>query len=52
MENIEELTLTQNAQPALMARLAALRGLKEGFKPENCAYFAGHSLGEYCDGDE
>ena len=47
--NIEELTLTQNAQPALMAMsLAALRGLEsEGFKPENCAYFAGHSLGEY-----
>ena len=47
--DIEELTLTQNAQPALMAMsLAALRGLEsEGFKTENCAYFAGHSLGEY-----
>ena len=47
--NIEELTLTQNAQPALMAMsLAALRGLEsEGFKTENCAYLAGHSLGEY-----
>ena len=47
--NIEELTLTQNAQPALMAMsLAALRGLEsEGFKTENSAYFAGHSLGEY-----
>ena len=47
--NIEELTLTQNAQPALMAMsLAALRGLEsEGFKTENCTYFAGHSLGEY-----
>ena len=46
---IEELTLTQNAQPALMAMsLAALRGLEsEGFKIENCAYLAGHSLGEY-----
>ena len=46
---IEELTLTQNAQPALMAMsLAALRGLEsEGFKTENCAYLAGHSLGEY-----
>ena len=45
--DIEELTLTQNAQPALMAMsLAALRGLEsEGFKTENCAYFAGHSLG-------
>ena len=47
--DIEELTLTQNAQPALMAMsLAALRGLEsEGFKIENCAYLAGHSLGEY-----
>ena len=47
--DIEELTLTQNAQPALMAMsLAALRGLEsEGFKTENCAFFAGHSLGEY-----
>ena len=47
--DIEELTLTQNAQPALMATsLAALRGLEsEGFKTENCAYLAGHSLGEY-----
>jgi len=46
---IEELTLTQNAQPALMAMsLAALRGLEsEGFKTEKCAYLAGHSLGEY-----
>ena len=47
--DIEELTLTQNAQPALMAMsLAALRGLEsEGFKTENCAFLAGHSLGEY-----
>ena len=47
--DIEELTLTQNAQPALMAMsLAVLRGLEsEGFKTENCAYLAGHSLGEY-----
>jgi [acyl-carrier-protein] S-malonyltransferase len=47
--DIQELTLTQNAQPALMAMsLAALRGLEsEGFKTENCAYLAGHSLGEY-----
>ena len=47
--DIEELTLTQNAQPALMAMsLAALRGLEsEGFKTESCAYLAGHSLGEY-----
>ena len=47
--NIEELTLTQNAQPALMAMsLAALRGLEsEGFQINSCAYLAGHSLGEY-----
>ena len=47
--DIEELTLTQNAQPALMAMsLAALRGLEsEGFKTDSCAYLAGHSLGEY-----
>ena len=47
--DIEELTLTRNAQPALMATsLAALRGLEsEGFEIDNCAYLAGHSLGEY-----
>ena len=47
--DIEELTLTQNAQPALMAMsLAALRGLEsEGFQINSCAYLAGHSLGEY-----
>ena len=47
--DLEELTLTQNAQPALMAMsLAALRGLEsEGFKIDQCAYLAGHSLGEY-----
>ena len=47
--DIEELTLTQNAQPALMAMsLAALKGLEsEGFKVDSCAYSAGHSLGEY-----
>ena len=47
--DIEELTLTQNAQPALMAMsLAALKGLEsEGFKVDSCAYLAGHSLGEY-----
>jgi [acyl-carrier-protein] S-malonyltransferase len=46
-----ELTLTENAQPALMAvSLAALRVLTEdkGLKLANCASFvAGHSLGEY-----
>ena len=47
--DIEELTLTQNAQPALMAMsLAALRGLEsKGFEMDSCAYLAGHSLGEY-----
>ena len=47
--DIEELTLTQNAQPALMAMsLAALKGLEsKGFKIDSCAYLAGHSLGEY-----
>ena len=47
--DIEELTLTQNAQPALMAMsLAVLRGLEsKGFEVDSCAYLAGHSLGEY-----
>ncbi|WP_417247700.1 ACP S-malonyltransferase [Celeribacter sp.] len=46
---IEALTLTQNAQPALMATsLAALRALEaEGFAVTDAAYVAGHSLGEY-----
>ncbi len=47
----EELRLTANAQPALMAvSLAALRVLEqEGGKPlaERAAFVAGHSLGEY-----
>jgi [acyl-carrier-protein] S-malonyltransferase len=45
-----ELTLTENAQPALMAvSLAAMRVLTEkGLKlPAKVAYVAGHSLGEY-----
>jgi [acyl-carrier-protein] S-malonyltransferase len=45
-----ELTLTQNAQPALMAvSLAAMRALEEtGAGLSNkVAYVAGHSLGEY-----
>ena len=43
----EELTLTANAQPALMAMsLAALRALEaQGVAPPD--YVAGHSLGEY-----
>lgn len=46
----ETLTLTANAQPALMAvSLAALRALEaRGFAlPGKVAYVAGHSLGEY-----
>ena len=46
---IEDLTLTANAQPALMATsLAAIRALEaEGFTVADAAYVAGHSLGEY-----
>ena len=46
---IEELTLTANAQPALMATsIAALRALEaEGFAVTDAAFVAGHSLGEY-----
>ncbi len=45
----DELTLTQNAQPALMATsLAAMRALEaEGVTIEAASYVAGHSLGEY-----
>ncbi len=45
----EQLTLTQNAQPALMATsLAALRALEaEGVTLEAASFVAGHSLGEY-----
>jgi len=47
--NIEDLTLTRNAQPALMATsLAAMRALEsEGVSINDAAYVAGHSLGEY-----
>lgn len=47
--DIAELTLTQNAQPALMATsIAALRALEaEGIGMDHCAFVAGHSLGEY-----
>ena len=46
---IEELTLTANAQPALMATsLAAMRALEaEGVGISAAAFVAGHSLGEY-----
>ncbi|MCE0504578.1 ACP S-malonyltransferase [Roseivivax sp. GX 12232] len=45
----DKLTLTENAQPALMATsLAAMRALEaEGLKITDAAYVAGHSLGEY-----
>jgi [acyl-carrier-protein] S-malonyltransferase len=45
----EALTLTANAQPALMATsIAALRALEaEGVGIETAAFVAGHSLGEY-----
>lgn len=47
--SIEELTLTANAQPALMATsLAAMRALEsEGVAITDAAFVAGHSLGEY-----
>ena len=47
--DIETLTLTENAQPALMATsLAAMAALKaEGVSVEKAAFVAGHSLGEY-----
>jgi [acyl-carrier-protein] S-malonyltransferase len=46
----DRLTLTANAQPALMAvSLAAMRALKAEFSVDvtRAAYVAGHSLGEY-----
>ena len=45
----EALTLTENAQPALMATsIAAVRALQaEGVLVGSAAYVAGHSLGEY-----
>ena len=45
----ETLTLTANAQPALMATsLAAMRALEaEGVSIEDASFVAGHSLGEY-----
>lgn len=47
--DIETLTLTENAQPALMAMsMAVMRALDaEGVTIGNAAYVAGHSLGEY-----
>nr|WP_319948809.1 ACP S-malonyltransferase [uncultured Shimia sp.] len=45
----DQLTLTQNAQPALMATsLAAMRALEsEGVSMSAASFVAGHSLGEY-----
>ncbi|WP_425501523.1 ACP S-malonyltransferase [Parasulfitobacter algicola] len=45
----DQLTLTQNAQPALMATsLAAVRALEtEGVTIDAASFVAGHSLGEY-----
>lgn len=45
----DALTLTQNAQPALMATsIAVMRALEaEGVKVTDAAFVAGHSLGEY-----
>ncbi len=47
----DELTLTENAQPALMAlSMAVLRVIETeaGIElPKSCAFVAGHSLGEY-----
>lgn len=47
--DIETLTLTRNAQPALMATsVAAMRALEaEGFAVTDADFVAGHSLGEY-----
>ncbi len=46
---IETLTLTRNAQPALMATsLAAVKALEsEGVSISDASFVAGHSLGEY-----
>jgi [acyl-carrier-protein] S-malonyltransferase len=47
--DIETLTLTENAQPALMASsIAAIKALEsEGIEFGQASYIAGHSLGEY-----
>jgi [acyl-carrier-protein] S-malonyltransferase len=47
--DLDELTLTRNAQPALMATsMAAVRALEaEGVGIGSAAFVAGHSLGEY-----
>ena len=47
--DIETLTLTENAQPALMATsIAAIKALEsEGIEFGQASFIAGHSLGEY-----
>ena len=47
--DIETLTLTRNAQPALLAMsIAVFRAMKSrGITIKNASYVAGHSLGEY-----
>ena len=47
--DIDTLTLTENAQPALMATsIAAVKALEsEGIKFNQASFIAGHSLGEY-----
>ncbi len=47
--DIADLTLTENAQPALMATsIAAMKALEaKGIFVDSAAYVAGHSLGEY-----
>lgn len=47
--DVETLTLTENAQPALMATsMAAVRALEaEGVSVDRASFVAGHSLGEY-----
>ncbi|MEM9581898.1 MAG: ACP S-malonyltransferase [Pseudomonadota bacterium] len=48
-DDLDQLTLTQNAQPALMATsMAVMAALKEeGVSIEAASFVAGHSLGEY-----
>ncbi len=47
----DELTLTENAQPALMAMsMAVVRAIEKAGNislPQHCQFVAGHSLGEY-----
>lgn len=47
--DLETLTLTENAQPALMATsMAAVRAMEaEGLVDDRLSFVAGHSLGEY-----